>query len=89
MACFIFHKKCTKGNILNNSKLLDSRYYSLANSEPNRKTFVEVSLSLEIKIGCPSLTDIPIHYALLNKLIEVHTLQKALPHTITKTVIEE
>ena len=35
MAYFIFHEKWTKSMILNDSSLLDSRYYSFANLEPN------------------------------------------------------
>ena len=60
-----------------------------ANSELNYKIFVKVSLSRENNIGCPSLTDIPLYRALLNTLIKVYTVQKALQYTITKTMIEE
>ena len=35
MVCFIFHKEWTKGNISDDSPLLDSRYYSFTNLEPN------------------------------------------------------
>ena len=89
MAHFICHKEWTKGNILNDSLLLDSRYYLFANSEPNRKIFVEVSLPWENKIGCPSLTGIPMQFTLLNKLIETHKVQKVLPHIIAETMIDE
>ena len=89
MVYFIFHKEWTKLNILNDSPLLDSRYYSFANSEPNQKTIVEMSLPWKNKIGCPFISGIPVHRALLNKLIEVYTMQKMLAHNITKTMIEE
>ena len=67
MACFIFHKECTKVNISNDSPLLDCRYYSFVNSEPNQETFVGMSLPWENKIGCPSLTGILIHCACSTK----------------------
>ena len=38
---------------------------------------------------CPVLTGIPIHHSLVNRLMEVHTLQKTLPDKMMSLIVKE
>ena len=89
LATFIYHEEWTLEHLSKESPLLDSSYFSFANNYPDRKKCVDVSLPWEKKEGCPTFTGIPFHCSLLNKLIEVHTMQHALPETISNKFMEE
>ena len=47
------------------------------------------SLLWENDPDCPVLTGIPIYCSLLNRLIEVHTLQKTLPDKMMNLIVKE
>ena len=89
MARFIIHKEWIKGNVSNDPPLLGSRYYLFAHSEPNQNFLWKCHSLEKTRSAILPLTGIPILCVLVNKLIEAHTMQKVLPHTITKAMIEE
>ena len=47
------------------------------------------ALPWENKLDAPSLTGIPIHCSLLNKIMEIYEMQKALPEQMLKKFVEE
>lgn len=89
LATFIYHEEWTLEHLNKDSPLRDSSYFSFANSYPDRKEYVDVCLPWEKKEGCPTFTGIPFHCSLLNKLIEVHTMQHALPEAISTKFMQE
>ena len=89
IATFIYHELFTLRMLHPSSPLHYVSYFQFATTDVNRMKYVETSLPWENKKGCPALTGIPIHCALLNKLLQIHELQKKLPKKIMKKVVEE
>ena len=89
-ATFICHEEWTVAHTRNqDSPLLHSTYFSIHNAYPNRKAFTTTALPWEDKPSAPSLTGIPIHCSLLNKLMELTEMQKALPQIMLQKFIAE
>ena len=89
-ASFIHHEEWTVANTQRqDSPLLHSPYFSINTAYPSRKDFVTTALPWEDKPNAPSLTGIPIHCSLLNKLVELAEVQKALPEKMLQKFIVE
>ena len=87
---FIYHEEWTVANTRDvDSPLLHSPYFSINSAYPGRKDLVETALPWEDKPNAPSLTGIPIHCSLLNKLVELTEIQKALPEQMLEKFIAE
>ena len=89
IATFLYHELFTVRMLHPSSPLHYVSYFQFATTDVNRATYVETSLPWQNKKGCPALTGIPIHCALLNKLLQIHDLQKKLPKEIMKKVVDE
>jgi len=89
LACFIHHEDFTSANTPQESPIMFSSYYSTHAVFENRSAFVKTSLPWENEMDCPVLTGIPIHCSLLNKLMEVHAMQKALADEILAKFVNE
>ena len=88
-ASFIFHEEWTVTNTKQDSPLLHSTFFSVKDAYPNRSTFATTALPWEDKPSAPTLTGIPIHCSLLNKLMELTEMQKALPEIMLQKFIQE
>ena len=89
LASFIYHESWTRENQHPASPLFNSTYYSFDIVYPNRKDFVSTALPWENKHDAPVLTGIPIHCSLLNKIMEIYEMQKALPEEMLKRFVQE
>ena len=89
LASYIYHESWTKENQHQASPLFNSTYYSFDVVYPDRKDFVATALPWENKHDAPVLTGIPIHCSLLNKIMEIYEMQKALPEEMLKRFVEE
>ena len=89
LASSLYHEEFTLSSIDNNhSPFHTSNFIRIAALYPNRKKFVTTSLPWENKPGCPALTGIPIHCSILNKLMEIHQMQKDLPSSMVAKFVE-
>ena len=88
VTAFIFHEHFIVSKINPNSPLYYSAYFQIAKTDINRFSYVQTSLPQE-KFGCPPLTGIPIHCALLNTLLEIQAKQAELPQDIFNTFIKK
>ena len=89
LATFIYHELFTVQKMNPASPLHQTSYFQYVKTDKDRFKYVRVSLPWENKAGCPILTDIPIHCALINQLLEIHSLQKTLPQDILKKLVSE
>ena len=89
LASLIYHEKWTEENTHAASPLFNTSYYSYHVCYTNRKDFVTTALPWENKVDAPTLTGIPIHCSLLNKIMEIYEMQKALPEHMLKKFVEE
>ena len=89
LASFIFHESWTREKHHPASPLFNTTYFSFDVVYPNRKDFVTTALPWENKHDAPVLTGIPIHCSLLNKIMEIYEMQKALPGEMLKRFVEE
>ena len=80
---FIFHENFIVSTINPNSPLHDSAYFQIVNTDINRFSSMQTSLPWENKFGCPPLTGIPIHRALLNTLLEIQAKNRKRGRFIT------
>ena len=60
--------------------LRTSLYFAFTERYPSRFDFVKTSFPWENDTDIPVLTGISIHCCLLNRLMEVHAMQKTLPY---------
>ena len=87
LATTIYHENYVKDQIDNDeSPVHTTAYFKFATAFENKYDFVTRSLPWENKPGSPPLTGIPIHCHMLNKLIEIHQMQKDLPKNVVDAI---
>ena len=89
LATFIYHEQWTLEVTSPVSTIRTSLYFTYSDLYPDRIRFVKTSLPWENDCDCPVLTGIPIHCSLLNRLMEVHAMQKALPDKMMNMIDKE
>ena len=89
LATFIYHEEWNITNYPGTSVLLDSAYFNYSVTVRDRRSMVRTSLPWEHHEDAPSLTGIPIHCSMLNKLMEIHTMQRKLPDAMMDLFIRE
>ena len=90
LANYIFNEAFHQQKVKNERSMLrDNTYYAYRNCFPWRLFHVRTSCPWDGVAECPSYTGIPLHCSILNKLIEVHQLQKKLPGDIASLVKTE
>ena len=89
LATFIHYEQWTLQVAPPDCALRTSLYFAFTERYPLCFDFVKTSSSWENDADCPVLTGIPIHCSLLNQLMELHVMQKALPDKMMDSIIKE
>ena len=90
LASFIHHETWLKGLAQGNSLFLNNPFFSFCHLFPNRKDRVIHTCPWEAHSQeRPVYTGIPLHCSILNKLMEVHQMQKDLPESIRRHLKDE
>ncbi len=90
LASFVYHETWLKGLAQGNSLFINNPYFSFCYLFPNRKDHVIHTCPWEPHSQeRPVYTGIPLHCSILNKLREVHEMQKDLPDRIKRYLKDE
>ena len=87
MATFIYHESFTVTHTPVHSLLMNSLYFQFSNTYQSRRACVTTSLPWQNHPNCPVITGIPMHCTLLNKIMEIHQMQTALPDQMVNMIV--
>ena len=89
LATIIYHEEWIADNSPSDGAVMNSGNFTYSVSFQDRRRMVRTSLPWENDRDSPNLTGIPIHCSMLNKLMEIHTMQRALPDKMMGMFIKE